>query len=113
MGTQNQIHPPYQEPPDWADDRHIIHGETQWCAHCLKREEEMVELVVTENARMATWMGVNWDDGFEERVECPECGGTGHIRTKLMSSFREQTDFVKDGAAAWQSAEAQMEPDEA
>jgi len=96
----NQMYPPYNEPPSWADDRHIIHGETQWCAHCLNENERRVELVVTKNARMATWMGVNWEDGFEEHVECPACGSTGHIRTKLMDRFNEETKFIKDGAAA-------------
>jgi len=97
--------------PDWASERHIGNGETCLCAHCLKHEGEEVEVDVIDTNRLATWMGVNWEDGFVEKVECPECGYSGQIKTKLMDSYRERTRFVKDGVAAFEDALASLEPD--
>lgn len=101
---------PLQEPPEWADNRHIGNGGTCWCAHCLKDDQREVEVEATDTKRLGTWMGVNWEDGFVEKVECPECGYTGQIKTKLMDTDRERTRFVKDGVAAYESALAPQEP---
>lgn len=96
------------EVPDWASERHIVNGETHFCAHCL-RDGEQVEIELREIVRMATWPGVNWIDGVEERVRCPNCGHSGHIRTKLMSEWSDRTRFVKDGVAAYEDAMAEAE----
>jgi len=91
---------PLQQPPDWASDQHIGNDGTCYCAHCQKYQDDTVEVEVIDTNRMATWMGVNWEDGFVEKVECPKCGHTGQIKTKLMNSYRESTRIAKDGVAA-------------
>lgn len=99
---------PLKEPPEWASSQHIGNGGTCYCANCLKQDDAQVRVLVTDTKRLATWMGVNWDDGFIENVECPKCGRTGQIKTKLMNESRGSTRFVKDGIAAFESA---IEPD--
>jgi Zn ribbon nucleic-acid-binding protein len=102
---------PLQEPPEWASDQHIGNGGTCWCAHCLRYQDEQVEVEVTDTKRLATWMGVNWEDGFVEIVECPNCGHSGKLKTKLMNEYRERTKFHKERVAAFEDALAEMEPD--
>lgn len=55
---------------------------------------------VEEENRLATWMGVNWKDGYEEVVRCPECEKRGQITTKLMDIQTGWTRFIRLGAAA-------------
>lgn len=97
------------EIPEWASDRHIVNGGEHYCAHCIRHRDELVGIEVDKVVRMATWMGVNWEDGVEERISCPECESSGHIRTKLMSKHIERTRFVKDGAAAFEDALAEAD----
>lgn len=101
---------PLQKPPEWASDQHIGNGGDCLCAHCLRDGTE-TEVEVIDTQRMASWMGVNWEDGFVEKVECPECGSTGQIKTKLMDGYHEHTRFVKDGVAAYEDTLAAQEPD--
>lgn len=91
---------PFKEPPEWASDSHIGKGGTHHCHHCFTNGNGSHELEVQDTNRLATWRGVNWEDGFEEKVECPNCGRTGQLKTKLMDSFRERTKFVQLGVAA-------------
>lgn len=93
-------HPPLEEPPEWASDQHVFYGVEYICAHCYKHEDRTVELEIDSTKRIATWMGVNWEDGFVEKLECPECGYTGQVKTKLMNEYREDTKFVRTGVAA-------------
>lgn len=87
-------------PPEWADNRHISNGTSNYCFYCLRDDNKEVKLEVEKTARLATWMGVNWEDGFEERVRCPECERMGQITTKLMNERTEKTRFSTGGAAA-------------
>lgn len=91
---------PLKEPPDWASDQHIGNGGTHYCHHCFTDTGECHELEIVDAKRLATWRGVNWEDGFEETVECPNCGRSGQIKTKLMNSYRETTRFSQLSAAA-------------
>jgi hypothetical protein len=81
--------------PDWASDAHLHDSENTRLSHCCG-----VPLEVEETHRLATWMGVNWEDGYEEIVRCPECNKRGQITTKLMNKRSERTRFSALGSAA-------------
>lgn len=98
-----------RKPPAWASESHIGNGRTHYCHHCLKHDRGTHELEVEDTQRIATWMGANHEDGFEEKVRCPNCDRRGQIKTKLMDEFREQTRLVQLGSAA-PIQEAQSEP---
>ena len=100
---------PLSDIPEWAHSEHIGNGETCYCAHCQKYDDEDVVVTVTDTNRLATWMGVNWEDGFVETVACPQCGYTGQIKTKLLNKSTEQTKLVKNGVAAVPRPEADSE----
>lgn len=85
--------------PDWADERHIDNGNSVLCHDCLLDGEE-IALEVEDEKRLATWMGVNWEDGYKEVVRCPQCDKRGQITTKLMNERTERTRFSRLGAAA-------------
>jgi hypothetical protein len=97
---------PLNPPPEWASDSHIGNGGTHHCHHCFTEGDGCHELEVQDNQYLATWRGVNWENGFEEKVECPNCGRSGQLKTKLMDSHRERTKFIQLGAAAPVTAEA-------
>lgn len=85
--------------PEWAKDRHMVDYVEYRCAHCL-RDGKIVELELEKSQMEPGWMGVNWENTYCERVKCPECGHSGHIRSRKMKKSYKGVKFVRDGVAA-------------
>lgn len=86
--------------PDWANEQHISLGGEHHCSDCFNLETAS-ELQTTDSYRTPGWRGVNWSDGYCEKVECPSCQRSGSLTTKKLSTFGgPNTQFERDGVAA-------------
>lgn len=79
--------------PNWIDSRHIAAGSSVDCRNCG------TTLTVNKTARLATWMGVNWEDGYVEHLTCPDCSSHGKLTTKLMNERTGEIRFTRSRAA--------------